>query len=428
MQDKKILIISHNSFSKTNNMGKTLSGLFGGFEKSNLAQLFFHVAGSDVDMCKTSYNITDKDILKSIFTFKTYGKIIEGIKELKDDPDKLTEKVYQFGQKRTASKHLARDIIWKLGRWKSKKLFVWIEEFKPDVIFYASGYAMFSYNIALFLSRKYKIPLITYFCDDYYDYNYSDTNSLVAQIRIKLFREKVKEIINESAKLIFISESMMKKYKELFNKEGIVIMTPYTFCDEEKKATGNILRLVYVGSVMSNRWKTLIKIGTTLEKINTDKLKIKLDIYSQVADEDIISKLSIGKSMEYKGVASSDQVKLIYSNADILLHIESFLDSDIIRVKHSISTKIADYLASSRVILAVGPPDIASIQYLEENNAAYVINDEEEILKKLEKYFINNKIEDEIINNAYRTAQNNHNPQKNIEMFKIILDELDQVI
>lgn len=235
MQDKKVLIISHNAFSTSNNMGKTLSGLFGGFEKSNLAQLYFHVSEPDVDICKTSFKITDKDVLKSLYTFKAWGERVEGIREVIHKQNELTERVYKFGQKRTAGKHLARDIMWKVGRWKSKKLFEWVEEFKPDVIFYASGYAMFSYDIAIFIAKKYEIPLITYFCDDYYDYNYSHKNSIVANIRMKLFRKKVKDIIDESTQMVFISESMMKKYKELFNKEGVVVMTPSTICEKEKK-------------------------------------------------------------------------------------------------------------------------------------------------------------------------------------------------
>ena len=424
MQDKKVLVISHNAFSTINNMGKTLSGLLGGFEKSNLAQLYFHVAEPDIQMCKTSFKITDKDVLKSLYTFKAWGKRIEEIREIKHDQDELTERVYKFGQNRTAGKHLARDIMWKIGRWKSKQLFEWIEDFKPDVIFFASGYAMFSYNIALFIAKKYEIPLITYFCDDYYDYNYSRNNSIVANIRMKLFRKKVKDIIVESSQLVFISESMMKKYKEIFNKEGVVVMTPYTSCETEKKEIGNPLKLVYAGSVMSNRWKTLKKIGEALEQLNKDEQRIILDIYSQGVDLEIISQLSIGRSMVFKGAVSAEQIKMIYKDADILLHIESFLEKDIVRVKHSISTKIADCLASNRAFLAVGPPGIASIEYLEKNNAAYIITDENHILEKLKYYFITNKIDSNIIDNAYKLSNINHNKQINIDKIKTIINNL----
>ncbi|MDB8545636.1 hypothetical protein GMB50_12540 [Turicibacter sanguinis] len=424
MQDKKVLIISHNAFSTSNNMGKTLSGLFGGFEKLNLAQLYFHVSDSDIDLCKTSFKITDKDILKSLYTFKAWGKRVEDIREVKYEENELTERVYKFGQKRTAGKHLARDIMWKIGRWKSKELFEWIEEFKPDAIFYAAGYAMFSYNIALFIAKKYKIPLITYFCDDYYDYNYSQNNSIIANIRMKFFRNKVEEIIVESSQLVFISDSMMKKYKEIFNKEGVVVMTPYTSCEQERKVMHNPLKIVYAGSVMSNRWKTLQKIGEALEQINKNKQQIILEIYSQGVEPEIISKLSMGQSMVFKGAVDADKVKMIYKDADILLHIESFLEKDIIRVKHSISTKIADCLASNRVFLAVGPSEIASIEYLEKNNAAYIIKDETQILDKLEYYFIKNEINSNIIDNAYKLSNKNHNKTINMDKIKMIINNL----
>lgn len=175
---------------------------------------------------------------------------------------------------------------------------------------------------------------------------------------------------------------------------------------------------------MSNRWKTLQKIGEALDELNKDKQRIILDIYSQGVDQEVISKLSLSQSMVFKGAASSEEVKMIYKDADILLHIESFLNEDIMRVKHSISTKIADCLASNRAFLAVGPPEIASIEYLKNNNAAYIIENENWIIEKLQNYFITNKIDPNIIENAYKLSNMNHNKQINMDKIKNIINDL----
>jgi hypothetical protein len=38
----KVLVISHNSFSKSSNNGKTLEALFSEFRRDNIYQLFFN--------------------------------------------------------------------------------------------------------------------------------------------------------------------------------------------------------------------------------------------------------------------------------------------------------------------------------------------------------------------------------------------------
>ena len=71
------------------------------------------------------------------------------------------------------------------------------------------------------------------------------------------------------------------------------------------------------------------------------------------------------------------------NEADILLHVESFNEKMKKYTRLSISTKIPEYLASKRLIIAIGPVDIASIEYLKDNKAALILdNNIEENTKK----------------------------------------------
>lgn len=425
MFNTKVLVISHNAFSLTNNMGKTLNSLFGTFSKENIAQLYFHILNSDVDVCKTLFRITDRDVLHSIINRSKCGDIISGDKNSTRSTTHIDSRVYQYGQKRTAIKHLLRDLLWKLGKWESKYLIKWLEDYKPDVIFFASGYSMFSINIAMSIANKLNIPLVTYFCDDYFDFTFSSHKfSLVSTIRIKLFRKKIRVLVNNSRELVFISESMKNKYNDLFHKKGHVIMTPYSNYQLDYKPVSSPLIISYVGSVGGNRWMTLLKIGEALENINFDGVKILLHIYSIVNNKEIITKLSVGKSVIFKGSADSDMIKAIYNDTDILLHVESFKQEDINRVRYSVSTKIADCLASNRAFLAVGPKGIASIDYLKENSVAYVIDNENMIEDKLNEYFIDSNIDEKIIRRAKELAEKNHDMKVNSERLKAIFENI----
>ncbi|MFP5114107.1 hypothetical protein ACSU64_17235 [Bacillaceae bacterium C204] len=421
----KILVISHNAFDMYNNMGKTLATFFKEYEQKDIVQLCFHSTEPNIKICESTYQLTDFDILKSIFTIQSHGRII-GFDEIKNSQGiSKTSGSYQIGKKKTAGKLLLRDLVWKFGNWKSKELINWLDNNKPDVIFFAAGYSMFSSNIAMFIGNKYSIPLVTYFCDDYYDFSYSSyRGSLTSKVRLKLFRNNIKEVVGQSQELVFINQSMMEKYKNLFGKSGQVIMTPYEICQSESKTIKKPLIMSFIGNISGNRWKTLRRIGKELEKINSNGLNIVLNIYSITGDQEIISKLSIGNSVIFKGAANAEMVKEIYHESDILLHVESFAPEDVCRVKYSISTKIADCLASNRAFLAVGPSGIASIDYLKENNAAYIIDEENMIENKLNEYFIINDIDDQIIKNAKGLSKKNHDILENSKRLKNIFKNI----
>ena len=74
------------------------------------------------------------------------------------------------------------------------------------------------------------------------------------------------------------------------------------------------------------------------------------------------------------GSVSSDEIIIEMKKYDLLVHIESFEKKYTNKTKLSISTKIPEYLATGRPILAVGPRDISSIKYIKEIGSNYVID------------------------------------------------------
>ena len=81
-------------------------------------------------------------------------------------------------------------------------------------------------------------------------------------------------------------------------------------------------------------------------------------------------------------------------------------------VKNSISTKIADSLASGICLFAYGPKEVASIEYLIDNECAVVCVDKEKLKATLINIFVDKELRDKCINNAIQTAERNHNTLK----------------
>ena len=60
----KVLVISHNVFSNTSNMGRTLKNFFIGWDKDSLAQLYLRSEIPTTNVCENYFRITDFDMLK----------------------------------------------------------------------------------------------------------------------------------------------------------------------------------------------------------------------------------------------------------------------------------------------------------------------------------------------------------------------------
>ena len=73
------------------------------------------------------------------------------------------------------------------------------------------------------------------------------------------------------------------------------------------------------------------------------------------------------------------------------------------------STKIPEYLASGKIIWAVGPKGIESIDYLNRNNAAVISDSMDKIMPALED-LLNERINVQaLLINAVDTLEKNHN-------------------
>ena len=113
----KVLVISQTVFSKTSNMGKTLTSYFSDFQPNELAQLYFHSEKpTNSDICQDYYRFSDVDALKSIFSARRMGTSIEACDIHDSDGSAridsgISRNAYKIGSKHKAWVLLLRDIL-----------------------------------------------------------------------------------------------------------------------------------------------------------------------------------------------------------------------------------------------------------------------------------------------------------------------------
>ena len=419
---KNILVISHNVFSKTSNMGKTLTAYFGAFDEVKISQFYVHSEiPTDDSVCKDYYRVTDKEIIKSIFSRKS-GKvfnekdIVKSASESRTDTG-LTAAIYQKSRSRTPLIYLARNFLWRIGKWNTKKLNEWIDTVNPDTIFLASGDYSFIYRIALKIAEKRNIPLFVSCMDDYYFYNKNE-KSLLGRFQHKLFMRQAKKTINYSSAIFSICDKMTVDYGKFFNKLSFTLHTGSTITEPLHFKKTN--KISYIGNLGYRRNQQLIALGKALQSIDKESY---IDVYSTEPRPEILEYMTHENGINFCGAIDAETVKKVIGESMLVIHTESFDKATRKMVAYSVSTKIADSLASGTCLLAYGPEEIASISYLKNNNAAFVITENDDLNGKLREIITNEALRQKITENALKLAEMNHNVILNSKQLLKIIKE-----
>ena len=303
------------------------------------------------------------------------------------------------------------------------KLFNFIQDFNPDLLYSILGNNRFL-KLSLSISESFKIPIVPHFMDDWVNANYKGFYNFLPRIIQNL---RLKKILKNSLLAMCISEKMTSVYKRRFNNFSFYTYMNCVNIDknvELKKPVIDYLKIIYVGGLHLNRYKTLIYFDGILNDVNKLGKKCKIEIYCPNNDVEMYGKeLSLCNNIQLKGFLNKEEVNDILMDADVLLHVESFDRSVFEYIRLSISTKIPQYLAARRPIIGIGPLGIASIDYLSSNKAALVINslDYDSNLNLINKFIQEDIYRNSFAENAFLTANKFHSREIVSESLRGIL-------
>ena len=396
------------------------------YDPDEVSQFYIHSeVPVDNSVCQNYFRFTDIDVIKSILPLSERGRIfgkneIEVSRVSTRTDEGAIKEVYQLGRKRTGLIYMLRNTLWKLGHWKTKKLKDWLNSANPDVILFASGDYAFLYDIAGWVATYLKKPLVVSCVDDYYLSN-ANAGTFWGDVYYKLFMKSVYETMKKASCIFTICDTMQAKYVKLFHKK---CYTLYTSAEvKELELNKDATRISYIGNLGLDRYKQLISIGKVLHRIG-----MCLDIYSSEKISKVLSELEQTLGVVFHGAISSEEVLKVMEDSIAVIHTESFDPKIQERIRFSVSTKIAESLMYGPCLIAYGPEGIASIDYLKENNVAYVITRPEDLESGLTEILKNTELREQIVKNARVLALKNHNAEvnpKNVREWieKVVEDE-----
>lgn len=426
----KVLVLSINPFSKTGSNGKVLYELFTNWTPERLAQFYIYNQEPDFKICKNYFRITDKEALKAFLTGQKSGQILspsfcgEGavIQKAKSQISSATPIRKPIKNPLTS---LLRNIVWNSGRWKTQAFYSWVENFSPDIILLMAGGNSSLHNIAIDISKKFKLPLVVYNTENYYFKNYNYFTQKSFGFLYPLFRWEngrvFKRLMKHSSYEIYGNDTLSELYTKEFGKKNIVIYQPTSLALAPTKKQYATLQFSYIGNLGLDRHITLQEIAKALQKISP---KYFLDIYGKAPSDIISQELTKAPGIRYHGYISYDEVLKKIEESDVLFHAESFTPWRVKDLQTGFSTKISDSLASGRCFVLYADKSIACSQYCLQHECAHVITSQDDLLPTLQAITSDSKTRLKYIENAKIIVEKNHHATKNSEKLRSLLVDI----
>ena len=179
----------------------------------------------------------------------------------------------------------------------------------------------------------------------------------------------------------------------------------------------------YFGNLSFERNKQLIEMGKAIKELKIPGIKW-IDVYSGEKNPDILEDMTEENGINFHGEITAMEVAAKMDECIAVIHTESFDPQIRNIVRYSVSTKIADSLLNGPCLIAYGPDDVASIDYLKRNGAAYIINESKRLKENLYEILTNADLRDQIVVRARKLAANNHDEAVNPKKVRKWLEEV----
>lgn len=429
----KVLICGQ-YFHLKSGSGITLSNLFHGWNKNNIAVVTSFIVNPSYEVCENYYQLGSSEFkIRFPFNLNTKHTIIRSGKITGNaNPESVD---ININNKKSLIRTIYDKILFSAGliHYKNKfrisdEFLKWIKDFSPDII-YSQLSSLEEIRIVSTLQKELKLPLAIHIMDDW--------PSTICEryfpklIWRKIINRELLRLLKQAKALLSISEPMSAEYQKRFGLTFIPFHNPIdtrlwlphsktTFSLNEKHIT-----ILYSGRIGVGISHSLLEFAEAIDSMNEEGLNIKLHIQTAVNERDILQQLLSYQCVVVNPVADYSQIPSIFSESDILLLANDFDKQAVTFLKFSMPTKASEYMISGTPVIVYSPKETAVTQFFNQHHCGYCVTRQgkEEIKKALRFLISDEEYRQKISRNAVKFAIEKFDAEKVRKEFKIVLVE-----
>jgi glycosyltransferase involved in cell wall biosynthesis len=411
-----------------------MSSLFRGWPKEQLACLYTSQINPVWTVCDRYWQLRTKDlrVMSSLVgnafsPTKVMQPTIAGDNELPLPQTEIQSQSVVFKTMKQWRRRMAGQAMRDLDTYRVPALIKKeMIDFKPQVIYSMLGSTSLL-QLVNDLADYFSVPVVPHFMDDWPSTLYRA--SIFRSLLRKMMRTRLTVVLERAPERLVIGDAMAAEYTRRYGGkfspfmkavEPVLLEQPIILPKSRKK-----IKLVYVGGLHLNRWRSLRDIGQALQMLQVEGFDIEAVIYSQPRFATEAKKLDMPPVMYFGGSLTSDEVLNVLRDADILLHVESFDRASLDFTRYSVSSKIPESMFVARPVFAYGPEELASIRYVRDSGAGLAVGvQSQEALSTALRQLINSEsLRNSLGANGHEVARYRHDAVVQRQRFRSILEK-----
>lgn len=407
----KVLVVGINAW-REDGTAHTLMDIFRCWDPERLALVYTRADLPNSEVCYRYFQISESQVLKSVL--KPWMKVG---REVNNTPSKNIAEIsaeharYASAHKKSTSLlPLLREMVWKLGHWKTPALRKFVEDFNPDIVFVPIYPTVYMGWIQKYIIRLTGKPTVCYLADD--NYSYDSCNGILSHMHRFWLRQQVGPLARGCKQMFVIVDKEKEDTDSRFGTNSVILTKSLDFTGKnyQHREPNKPLKFVYTGSLVIGRDKTLTLLADAINDVNAKEgdVRAEMYIYSQTEPRaEILAHINKGAT-HFCGRIGREEVLKVQQEADVVVFAEALSGKESNAAKLSFSTKITDYLSNGKCILAIGKEDIAPIDYFRRNDSALIATSAEEIEKRVREIISKPDLTDKYGRKAFDCAVKNH--------------------
>lgn len=378
----RVLVINVQPFNRLTATGITLGNLFRDWPRDRLAQIHQYVMPPDPAFPVRARLMTPEDLRLPKVIRRALGGTAAPAPQVGGGGASAGGSVGGKAALRRALPGSLRSELFQLlhlpGYRLSGSLTDWVEAFRPDVIYtWLEDIAIA--RLAAGLSQRCGTAIVPHFLDDWPSTRYRD--SPFRWVLRPALASAVRAVLSRSGACFAIGDTMAAEYERRYGRHFIPLMNciePERIHEDEPPSRQGV-RFVYTGHLHLDRPRALNEIAAALAAAAAaENTSAELLVYAPADDLGPLGPaLNQGAVLRLAGSVPREQVPAMHRDADCLVHVESFSRKTAEYARLSLSTKIPEYMAAGRPILAYGPEELASLRYLRQCGCGVVVSERE---------------------------------------------------
>ena len=250
------------------------------------------------------------------------------------------------------------------------------EDFKPDIVYF-SGLSLRFLRLAVLAAEHFDVPMALLHMDDWME---------VEKHRFKIWGDrwyrKIVENMTTAANRSLASTTNSPSLADKVTKLTGVEHKPANNCCEDLlelttepiEADNKIPVITYAGALNWHlQGETLITLASAITELNAEGTRVHLHVYTPWEFAHFINANTVPNAVYYKGQASKKELAEIYQKSDFLVSSVTFRRKNLHLFRHSLSTKLSEYLCVSKPVLSIGHPDWHLHEYVQQHNCGFSI-------------------------------------------------------